>query len=86
MFKVGAAFAHSQFKTTTHRQFRACLQLFQRNKMEFLHKYVTTDETWIHHFTLETNWQSAKWTAADESRKKMQTLVGKVLASIFWDA
>ena len=46
-----------------------CLQLFQRNKkeflrkyvtMEFLRKYVTMDETWIYHFTLESNRQSAK--------------------------
>ena len=25
-----------------------CFQLFQRNKKEFLRKYVTMDETWIH--------------------------------------
>ena len=50
---------------------------------------MTIDETWIHHFTLEANWQSAEWTAAGEScpkRPKMQTSAGKVLASIFWDA
>ena len=32
-----------------------CLQLFQHNKKEFLHKYVTMDETWIYHFTWESN-------------------------------
>ena len=32
-----------------------CLQLFQRNKKELLHRYVTMDETWIHHFTPESN-------------------------------
>ena len=32
-----------------------CLQLFQRNKKEFLCKYLTMDETGIHHFTLESN-------------------------------
>ena len=63
-----------------------CLQLFRCNKKEFLHKYVTMDETWIHHFTLESNRQSAEWTAAGESRPKMQTLAGKVFASVFWDA
>ena len=30
-----------------------CFQLFQCNKKQFLHKYVTIDETWIHHFTPE---------------------------------
>ena len=61
------------------------LQLFQHNKEKLLCKYVTMDETWIHHFTPE----SAEWTPADEShpkRPKTQTLAGKVLASIFWDA
>ena len=46
------------------------------------------DETWIHHFTLESNQQSIKWTTAGEShpkRPKMQRLGGKVLASLFWD-
>ena len=61
-----------------------CLQLFQRNN-EFLHKCVTMDKTWIHHCTLESNWLSAEWTAAGESRPKWPS-AGKVLASVFWDA
>ena len=47
------------------------------------------DETWIHHYTLESNWESADGTAAGEShpkRPKTQTSPSKVLASIFWDA
>ena len=40
-----------------------CLQLFQCNQKEFLHKYVTMDETWIHLFTPE----STEWTTAGES-------------------
>ena len=47
------------------------------------------DKTWIHYFTLESNRQSAEWTAAGESRPKRpktQTSVDKVLASVFWDA
>ena len=46
------------------------------------------DETWIHHFTPESNQQSAEWTAAGESRPKgpkTQASAGKVWASIFWD-
>ena len=65
-----------------------CLELFQCNKKEFLHKYVTMDETWIHYFTPESNWLSAEWTTAGEShpkRPKMQTSASKVLASVFWD-
>ena len=65
-----------------------CLQLYQRNKKEFLHKYVIVEETWIYHLTPESNRKSAEWTAAGESRPKwpkMQTSAGEVLASVFWD-
>ena len=65
-----------------------CLQLFQCKK-RFLCKYVTMVETWIHHFTPESNQQSAEWTAAGEShpkRPKTQTLAGKVLDSVLWNA
>ena len=44
------------------------------------------DETWIHHFTPESNRQSAEWTAAGEScpkQPKRQTSADKVLASVF---
>ena len=50
---------------------------------------MTMGETWIHHFTPESNRQSAECTAAGESclkQPKTQTSAGKVLASIFWDA
>ena len=63
-----------------------CLELFQHNKKEFLRKYMTMGETWIHHFSPESNQQSFQWTAAGESRPKTQTSAGKVLASVFWDA
>ena len=46
------------------------------------------DETWIYHFTLESNWQLAEWTTASENHpkwSKTQTSAGKVLASVFWD-
>ena len=46
-----------------------CLKLFQRNKKDFFMRYVIMDETWIHHYTLKSNQQSA----------------GKVLASVFWE-
>ncbi|KAF7266255.1 hypothetical protein GWI33_020292 [Rhynchophorus ferrugineus] len=55
---------------------------------EFLHRYVTIDETWLHHFTLKSNWQSSEWTAHDEpapKREKTQEAACKVMASVFWD-
>ena len=65
-----------------------CLQLFKRNKKKFLRKYVTTDETWTHYLTPESNQQLAEWTATGEccpKKPKMPTSAGKVLASKFWD-
>ncbi|EFN81553.1 hypothetical protein EAI_02016, partial [Harpegnathos saltator] len=47
-----------------------CLELFQHNKKDFLMRYVTIDETWIHHYTPESNRQSVEWTATGETRPK----------------
>ena len=33
-------------------------------------KYVSMEETWIHHITPESNWQSTEWTAVGESHPK----------------
>lgn len=67
----------------------ACLQLITHNKPDFFRRYVTIDETWLHHYTPESNRQSAEWTARDEpapKRGKTQQSAGKVMASVFWDA
>ncbi|GFS58418.1 mariner transposase [Trichonephila clavipes] len=65
-----------------------CLELFKRNKQDFLRRYVTMDETWIYYYTPESRRSSAEWTAAGEScpkRPKTQSSAGKVRASVFWD-
>ena len=52
-------------------------------------QHVAMDKTWIHHYTPESNWQSAKWTAKGENRPKRpktQMSAGKVLTYVFWDA
>ncbi|KAF7270024.1 hypothetical protein GWI33_016981 [Rhynchophorus ferrugineus] len=43
-----------------------CLKMFKRNKPEFLGRYVTMDETLLHHFTPKFNRQSPEWTSHDE--------------------
>ena len=66
-----------------------CLELFKRGKKDSLRRYVTMDETWIHHYTPETNRSSVEWTAASENRPKRprnQQWAGEVMASVFWDA
>ena len=67
----------------------SCLSLLTRNKQDLLRRYVTMDETWIHHFTPESKRQSAEWRAAAESRPKRpktQQSADKVMTSGFWDA
>ncbi|XP_055310682.1 protein GVQW3-like, partial [Sitodiplosis mosellana] len=44
----------------------ACLELFRRNEKDFLRRYVTMDETWIHHFTPESNRQSSEYGSNEE--------------------
>ena len=66
-----------------------CLELLKQGKKDFLRRYVTMNETWIHHYKPETKRSSAEWTAAGESRPKLpkiQQWAGKVMASVFWDA
>ena len=66
-----------------------CSYLLKRGKKDFLHRYVTMDETWFHHYTPKTKRSSAEWTAAGESRPKWpktQQRPGKVMTSVFWDA
>ena len=67
----------------------AVLALFRRNPDEFLRRYITMHETWIHRYTLETMEQSKQWSFEGElALKKAKTvkLAGKVIATVFWDA
>ena len=65
-----------------------CLELFRRNKPNFLRWYVTMNETWTRHYTPGSKRSSAEWTTVGEKRPKrpkMQMWAGKVMASVFGD-
>ncbi|KAM8718903.1 hypothetical protein ACLKA7_011582 [Drosophila subpalustris] len=49
---------------------KSCLDMFNRNPSEFFRRYITMDETWIHHYIPESNRSSAEWREAGESRSK----------------
>ena len=70
VFKVGAHLLSVDQKQHHVNDSEHCLQLFQINKKQFLHRYVTMNKIWIRHFTPESNRQSAEWTAAGETRLK----------------
>ncbi|XP_040566411.1 histone-lysine N-methyltransferase SETMAR-like [Lepeophtheirus salmonis] len=47
-----------------------CLKMIKRHRPEFLRRYVTMDDTWLHYFTPNSNRQSSEWTAHDEPAPK----------------
>ncbi|GBM44793.1 hypothetical protein AVEN_148295-1 [Araneus ventricosus] len=65
------------------------LALFRRNLDEYLRRYITVDESWIHYYTPETKEQSKQWVfKGDPAPKKAKTVksTGKVMDTVFWDA
>jgi len=73
-------------RETTSEQ---CLTLFKRNPKEFLRRFVTVDESWIHWYKPESKEQSKQWTSLGEpAPKKAKTFLsaGKVMATLFWDS
>jgi hypothetical protein len=66
-----------------------CLERFNKNKTDFVRRFITTDETWIHHYTSESKQHSKQWIEAGCSGPKKERSVpsaGKVMASVFWNA
>jgi len=65
------------------------LERFNKNKTDFVRRFITMDETWIHHYTPESKQQSKEGTEAGCSAPKKTRSVpsaGKVMASVFWNA
>lgn len=70
--------------TVDHKRVRVLisklnLARFQRNPEEFMRRFVTVDETWVHHYTPQTKEQSKQCASVAER-------AGKVMATVFWDA
>jgi hypothetical protein len=68
---------------TTSKQ---CFDLFKRNPKEFLRRFVTVDETSIHHYMPEMKEESKQWTSpGKQAPKKAKTVpsAGKVRDTVF---
>ena len=66
-----------------------CLTLLKRNPKEFLHLFMTVDETWIHWYTPETKEKSKQLTSPSEhAPKKAKTVLsgGKAMTTVYWDS
>ncbi|XP_025161796.1 histone-lysine N-methyltransferase SETMAR-like [Harpegnathos saltator] len=77
---------HKRNRVTISKE---CLAMFSRNPNEFLRRFVTVDETWIHHTTPETKEQSRQWVSSGErapKKAKVGLSANKVMATVFWDA
>ena len=77
---------HKRNRMTTSKH---SLDMFKRNTKQFLQRFVTVDETWIHHYTPEMKEQSKQWISQGETApKKAKTVpsAGKVMATVFWDS
>lgn len=62
---------------------------YENEGEEFLYSIVTADETWVHHYEPETKRQSMEYHHKDSpAKKKFKALpsVGKIMATVFWDA
>ena len=68
---------------------KECLAILKRIPTDLWRRFVTVDETWIHHYTPETKEQSKQWISPGESApKKAKTIpsAGKIMATVFWDS
>jgi hypothetical protein len=76
-------------KCTRTKISEQCLEHCNKNKTDFLHRFITMDEALVHHYTPESKEQSKQWTEAGFSAPKKTRSVsssGKVMASVFQDA
>jgi len=74
---------------TRMKIFEQFLVRFNKNKTDFVCRFITVDESWIHHYTPESKQQLKQWTEAGCSAPKKTRSVppaGKVMALVFWDA
>ena len=68
---------------------QANLAFFEADPANFLERFFTQEECWVHHFKAETKRQSMQWKHSSSPPPKKANVVssaGKVMASIFWDA
>ena len=57
-------------KRTRMKISEQCLERFNKNKTDFVRRFITMDETWIHNYTSKSKQHSKQWTEADCSGPK----------------
>ena len=51
-------------KCTCMKISEQCLERFNKNKTDFVRRFITMDEAWIYHYTPESKEHSKEWTEA----------------------
>ena len=67
----------------------AFFKLYGKENDTLYDRILTGDESWVHHFTPESKKASMQWCAPGEpppKKAKVQVSVGKIMATVFWDA
>ena len=93
MFKVSARWVPRMLtedqKKSRHDISKYLLSLYEDDPEEFMHRFVTQDETLVNHFDLDATKQGMKWKligSPTPKKFKRVSSAGKVMASIFWDS
>jgi len=63
------------------------LSLFNKDPDGFHARFVTVDETWVHHFTPESKMSSMQWKHTNSpppKKARVTPSAGKVMATFFW--
>jgi len=86
---MGSTFADNRSEVVSRRNmFRAVGSLCCQSRPRWQPQTVTGDETWIHHWDLDTKQESMQWTHVDSPPPKKfrtQPSTGKIMATIIWD-
>ena len=83
-FSWSFAVKHKTDREAISSELLAC---FEAEGETFVSWIVTADETWVHHFELETKRQSIEWYHPQSLwKKKFKNLsMGRVMITVFWD-
>ena len=59
--------------------------VFQSNPADFLHKFVTVNETWVYNYTLDKRAIEKVYISGELATKKTRTVLsaGKIIATVF---
>ena len=75
---------------TTHRVHKQmCVDICYGNERDILHRIITGDETWVHHYEPESKRQSMDWKHPQSPCKKKfktQPSKEKLMLTEFWDS